>query len=214
MAVSEMTDAGSDRRRRRYSSRLGFDRLSLTELVAHIQAGDEWAWQAMVDRLSRPVWGVLSGFNVDAHLRSDAAAETWKSLFEHLDNVREPERLPGWASVVAANHMRRILRRRTNLHPCEDIERMLADPDAAVAEPDHLIEAETRHVLAGAVERLSPREQIVVRSRAYTSEPVPLATIESDLGIPAGSVGPTLGRSVAKLRADPAVVAFFPSCRD
>ncbi|MEL7156019.1 MAG: sigma-70 family RNA polymerase sigma factor [Actinomycetota bacterium] len=202
---------GRPRRRRPYSARLGFDQCSLTELVTIIQSGDDWAWQAMVDRLSRPVWGVLSGFDVDRHLRNDAAAETWKSLYEHLDNVRDPESLPGWAGVVAANHMRRILRRRKHLHPCDDIERLLPDPDAAVSEPDRLVEAETRCVLSAAVERLSPREQAVVRCRTYTDEPVPLARIEADLGIPAGSVGPTLGRSMAKLRNDPEVAAFFPA---
>lgn len=196
------------RHRVSYSTRLGYGELTLTELVEAIEGGDEWAWQAVVDRLSRNVTGVLSQFNVDCHLRNDAAAETWKTLFEHLGRIRDPERLPGWIGVVAANNMRRILRSRAPLMSFGDMDQL--GEVTAVRDHDDVVDSEVKAMLGRAVERLSSREQAIVRCRAYTETPEPLASMEERLGIPSGSIGPTLGRSVSKLRDDSELQSYFP----
>lgn len=197
------------RRRTSYSTRLGYDEMSLTELVDAIQEGDDWAWQALVERLSGTVNGALSTFRVDVHLRNDAASETWKSLFEHLDRIRDVERLPSWAAIVAINNMRRILRRRTQSVLFGDMERLA--PVIGIDDVDRVVEGEIREALVRAVGRLSCREQAIVRGRSFTDEPEPLAAMEERLGIPTGSIGPTLGRCIRKLRADPDLVRLFPS---
>lgn len=197
------------RPRTNYSTRLGYGALTLTELTHAIESGDDWAWQAVVDRLSRNVCIALSVFRVDSHLRNDAAAETWKTLFEHLGRIRDPERLPGWIAVVATNNMRKILRRRHGTTSFGEIEH-LADV-SGVSDRDRVVEGEVTEMLRRAVDRLSSREQAVVRSRAYTDEPEPLAEMAQRLGIPSGSIGPTLGRGVSKLRTDPELLDFFPN---
>lgn len=197
------------RKRTSHSTRLGYGEMSLTELVGAIQDGDDWAWQALVERLSGTVKGALSTFRVDVHLRNDAAAETWKTLFEHLDRIRDVERLPSWAAIVAINNMRRILRRRTQSVLFGDME-LLANI-IGVDDEDLVVEGEVREALVRAVGRLSGREQAIVRGRSYTDEPEPLAAMEERLGIPTGSIGPTLGRCMHKLRSDPEVVRLFPT---
>lgn len=199
----------NSRPRTSYSTRLGYGRQTLTELAQAIERGDDWAWQAVVERLSRNVCVALSAFRVDSHLRNDAAAETWKALFEHLGHIRDPERLPGWIAVVAANNMRKILRRRRSTMSFGEIEH-LAEV-SGVTDRDQVVEGEVTEMLRRAVDRLSSREQAVVRSRAYTTEPEPLAEIEQRLGIPSGSIGPTFGRGVLKLRSDPELLDFFPN---
>lgn len=196
------------RRRTSYSTRLGYDELTVGELVQAIENDDDWAWQALVDRLSRNVWGALSVFNVDNDLRQDAAAETWKTLLEHLDRIRDTERLAGWIAIVAANNMRKILARRKRSLPISDVE--MLNGVVGVDDPDPVVDGEIREALTRAVDRLSPREQAVVLGRAFTDEPEPLAVMEQRLGIPRGSIGPTLGRCVRKLRSDPELLAFFP----
>ncbi|MEM8922060.1 MAG: sigma-70 family RNA polymerase sigma factor [Actinomycetota bacterium] len=181
----------------------------MPELVDAIRSGDDWAWQALVERLQQPVWGVLSRFQVDQHLKNDAAAETWKTLFEHIDQVREPDRLGGWVGVVAANHLRRMLRRRSSTSTHEDIDMVAFDPALLHLQADPVVERETRSVLDRAVARLSAREQLVVRARAYTDQPVPLAALGAGHAMPTGSIGPTLGRGVEKLRRDPEIMTFF-----
>ena len=84
---------------------------SLTEIVEAIRGGDESRWAELVHRLSGAARSSLARFNVDPELRNDAAAETWRSLFERLDSINDPESLPRWVAVVARNKMIDIIRR-------------------------------------------------------------------------------------------------------
>lgn len=183
---------------------------SLTQLVTAIEGGDQRAWSVLITRLTPAVNSAVRKFNVDAESRADAAAETWRLLFERLHTVENPERLPGWVSVVASNQLTSTLRRasyKREVAVGEDITEA-AEPVVAI---DGVVADETRQVLRSAVSKLSSREQTIVRCRAFTDEPVPFASIERRYGIPAGSVGPTLRRSLRKLRSDPDLSRFFSS---
>lgn len=181
---------------------------SLTELVAAIGDDDERAWSEVVRRLAPAVRSALGRFDVDDELRADAAGETWRVLFERLDTIRDPERLHGWISVVAANQLTSILRHSSRRREVVVLEEVF-DAVQPVDEEDRVVEAEVRHVLDQAVSKLSVREQMVIRCRALTDEPEPLESMERRHGIPVGSVGPTLGRGLRKLRRDPQLSAFF-----
>lgn len=181
---------------------------SLTELVAAIEAGDEQAWPVLVRRLTPAVNAAVRRFDVDHDLRADAIGEVWRVLFERLDTVRDPERLPGWVSVVASNQLTSLLRRASNVREVSMIEQAL-DSVSPVDQTDHLVEDEVRQVLVRALAKLSTREQTVIRCRALTDDPEPLDSMERRYGIPAGSIGPTLGRGLKKLRRDPLLIRFF-----
>lgn len=193
-------------RKHRVACRAGVD-LSLTEIVAAIDGGDQAAWSLLVDRLIGPIRASLAAFNVDAEQRNDAAAETWRTLFERLETVKDPESLPRWVAVVARRKMIDIIRHSGPGGPMADIE---VHPEAAVSsDPDHVVEAETAAVLRAAVSRLSPREQKVVEGRVFTAAPEPLKSLSVKLHMPSGSIGPTLGRSLAKLRQDRELASFL-----
>ncbi len=180
---------------------------SLTEIVEAIRAGDDARWPELVDRLSGAARASLAQFNVDPHLRNDAAAETWRSLFERLDSINDAEALPRWVSVVARNKMIDIVRRSAPRRPTVDIDSVAE----SVGSPDEdpLLAGETSDALQRAVAKLSPREQAIIRGRVFTASPEPLQSMGSQLGIPAGSIGPTLGRGLAKLRRDRELMRFL-----
>lgn len=184
------------------------DTRSLTDLVRAIEGGERRAWTALVRHLDPAVQGALRRFDVDHELRADAAAEVWRILFERLGSVRDPERLHGWVAVVATNQMVSLLRRPSRRREVAAAEEAI-EIVGAVHQTDRVVEDEVREVLERAVSRLSDREQTVIRSRALTDEPLPLASIERTYGIPAGSIGPTLGRGLSKLRRDPQLRRFF-----
>ena len=56
--------------------------------------------------------------------------------------------------------------------------------------------------------QLSPREQQLI-AVLTVDPPVPYAEISARLGIPVGSIGPTRGRCLAKLRRHPAIAALI-----
>lgn len=186
---------------------------SYAELVRAIEAGEDDAWQQLITLLRPTVERVLACYRVDAQLRLDAAADTWEILLTSLDDVRHPERLEGWIATVARNRMNLHLRRRRRDCPTGDVERLRVALVPAASPADRVEREEARLVLQQAVARLSPREQEVIRCRAYTDRPEPLQSMQDRLGIPVGSVGPTLGRGVAKLRRDREVRRFLGAGR-
>lgn len=70
-----------------------------------IEAGDDKAWSVLVRRRTPAINAAVRKFDVADDLRADAIGEVGRVLFERLDTVRDPERLPGWVSVVASNQL-------------------------------------------------------------------------------------------------------------
>ncbi|MEM7339820.1 MAG: sigma-70 family RNA polymerase sigma factor [Actinomycetota bacterium] len=175
------------------------DASHITDLVAVINSGHEEGWTLLIERLTPAVRGTLATFPLNQQIREEAEAETWRTLFEKLPAVREPAALPRWISVVASNHGRRLVRQNNRVIPTDDLAETVDDRETIDVRdiPDDL-----RRALGQAVDRLGDRERAVVMARLLTDRPEPLKTMHDRLGIPVGSIGPTLGRAIAKLRAD------------
>jgi DNA-directed RNA polymerase specialized sigma24 family protein len=71
-----------------------------------------------------------------------------------------------------------------------------------------LLLAERHAALRQAFTRLPPPCQQLI-AMLLEDPPVPYAEISARLGIPLGSIGPSRGRCVEKLRRDPAVAALI-----
>lgn len=183
------------------------DGTSLTDLVETIRNGDLEVWPELVARLSVRVATVLRKFSVDSHLRNDAAAETWRTLFEKLDQIENPESLPAWAAVVARNNMLDLIKRRGRFGPPADLDAVLEHVGSI--DTDAIVEAEIGQALRKAVSRLSPKERAIVEGRVFTDSPESLKAMGERLDMPTGSIGPTLGRSLIKLRRDPELRRFL-----
>ncbi len=175
----------------------------LVELVAAVEAGTPGAWDDLVARLLPTIRAAVNRFDIDPTLRDDAESEALRALFEHLDAIEQPERLPGWVSRVASNAAIDLI--RVDQRQREAAMAEAASTTLETLDRDRLVESELRAVLADAVGRLNRRERIVVTSRLLTEEPEPLKSIQARTGVPSGAIGPTLGRSLSKLRRDPAL---------
>jgi RNA polymerase sigma factor (sigma-70 family) len=160
--------------------------------------GDQSAWDALVERYARLVWSVVRGFRLDDAAAHDVFQTVWLRLVEHVDRIREPERLPGWLSMTAKNECIRVLKRQRRQIP-SDFEFDVADPTSKdFAEP--LIDLEALGVAMEAFEQLSPEHQQLMRLLC-ADPPLDYETIASIIDRPIGSIGPTRARCIAKLRA-------------
>src|SRR4051812_44682093 len=77
--------------------------LTLTELVERARDGEEAAWRLLVARVKNLVWKTVNGFRLGRGDAEDAFAATFFRLAEHIDTIRDPERLPGWVATTARN---------------------------------------------------------------------------------------------------------------
>jgi RNA polymerase sigma factor (sigma-70 family) len=173
--------------------------IDLTTHIADARAGDQDAWDALVHRFNGLVWAVARGYGLDASEASDVAQTTWLRLVEHLDRIREPERLGGWLATTAQREAFRVLRRAGRQYPTEDLD-SLDNTDRPDATPEHrVLDTERDRILWECVEELPPRCRTLLR--ALVADPRPsYDEVSAALSMRKGSIGPTRARCLDCLR--------------
>jgi RNA polymerase sigma factor (sigma-70 family) len=178
----------------------------LADSVARARAGDTRALDDVVRELNPLLWQVARAQGLGREEAADVVQTTWLELLRRLHEIRSPQALTAWLVTTTrrqAWHVRSQLRRRSDEDP--DALEELGDgrPDV----PDLVAGEERRRVLWRHVQRLSERCRALLRVIAFADRP-DYAAVSDALGMPHGSIGPTRGRCLAKLRemllADPA----------
>lgn len=170
--------------------------VSTSELLLAASGGDQDAWNTLVDRYARLVWSVIRGFRLDEATAGDVSQTVWLRLVEHLERIRNPEKLASWLATTARNEAIRTKRIYERAVPTA-VEFQIAD--SAPALDAGLLATERDEAVAEAMASLSDDCQQLLR--AVTADPpLDYETIAEMLDRPIGSIGPTRARCLEKLR--------------
>ena len=175
------------------------DRSDVASLVRRAADGDRKAWDRIVDQYARLIWSITVNFKLAESDAADVAQTTWLRLLQHIDRIEYPDRVGSWLAATARNECLRILaaRKRVVLSH-EDVEL-----DSAVAdEPDideRLLADERAQTVRDAMSSLPRRWQRLLEM-LMADPPASYADISDELELPIGSIGPTRGRCLARLR--------------
>ncbi len=168
--------------------------------------GDERALDALVRLLTPMLWHLARSYRVDQAEAEDAVQNTWLALVVHRGSIQDAQALVRWLSVTVRREAARQAQRSDRVTVVEDSEVDLRMPPVAGPESDAIKGAQAR-ALWSKTKELSSRCQHLLRILAFSDRPDYLS-ISTELGIPVGSIGPTRGRCLDKLRkacvADPA----------
>jgi RNA polymerase sigma factor (sigma-70 family) len=167
------------------------------ELVGLAASGDRTAWEELVGRYERLVWGVARGHRLADADAADVFQTTWLRLLEHLEDLRNPEALSGWLATTARNECLRVLRHQGRQIPTED-DRMPEETVPGTID-ERLLAGERDAALWRAFATLSSRCQALLRMLAGDPPPS-YDDVSLALGMPVGSIGPTRGRCLVSLR--------------
>lgn len=173
---------------------------SVTDLIDRARNGDQSAWNELVERYTRLLWSVARAHRLPQAEAADVVQMTWLLLVENLDHIRDPERLPGWLATTARRECLRTLRLSNREQPSEPDDSYWDAPDDDAEPVDARLLVEERDaVLWGCFTRLPRRCQGLLRVLMATSPPS-YAEVSAALGLPVGSIGPTRGRCIGRLR--------------
>ena len=168
-------------------------------LLAEARAGRTEALAELVPELSPMLWQVARSAGLPAADAEDVVQQAWLRLVSHLDQLTQPGSVASW---LVTTTRREAWRRRSagrRQFPAE--QDWLADqPDQGPDAAEQAVLDEERRELWAALAQLSPRCQQLLRIVAFVPRP-DYDAVAAGLGIPRGSVGPTRGRCLAKLRA-------------
>jgi RNA polymerase sigma factor (sigma-70 family) len=161
-------------------------------------AGDAVALDELVRAMTPVLWHVVRAYRLTTELAEDVVQTTWLSLVRSRASIQEPAAVGGWLTTTARREAWKVAKANGRGIPVEDDElsRRLPDEDSAEAE---VVRRDGDERLWGAVERLSERCQALLRIVAFEHRP-DYTTIAANLGMPVGSIGPTRGRCLQKLR--------------
>jgi RNA polymerase sigma factor (sigma-70 family) len=169
-------------------------------LVAAAADGEPQAWRELIDR-----YAVLIRSVCRAHRLCDADAEdvgqlTWLRAVEHIGRLRDPDRFGAWVGTTARRECLRVLQGRKRVVPtCDEVREPLFA--AHVDEDEIALAAERRAAVRQALTALPERQRTLLRLLHSEREPS-YDTISSRLGMPVGSIGPTRGRALERLRKE------------
>lgn len=174
--------------------------VSVTELFRRAEAGEQVAWNAIVDRYTRLVWSVARAHRLRDADAADVVQTTWMRLVEHFGRIENPACLPAWLTTTARRESLRILRQSGRQLLTDDEHGMteLADDNAAALDA-RLLTEERDAILWNCFRQLSRRCQVLLRVLMATPPP-DYASVSAALGMKTGSIGPTRGRCLAQLR--------------
>jgi RNA polymerase sigma factor (sigma-70 family) len=160
--------------------------------------GQEQAVGQIVAELSPLLWQVARAAGLGSGDAEDVLQTVWVRLLSHLDGIHTSGALTAWLVTTAKREAWRVRAAgRRQLLAGEDWFAAIPDPEPGSEE--RVIVDDQRRALWAAMAQLSPRCQELLRIVAFVPRP-DYGTVAVALGIPRGSVGPTRGRCLAKLR--------------
>jgi len=181
------------------TAKQGLDSSGVAQLVRRAADGDKQAWERLVDQYARLIWSITGEFRLAESDAADVAQTTWLRLLEHIDRIEYPDRVGSWLAATARNECLRSIAARKRVvlgHDDADLESAAAD------EPDidaRLLADERAQVVHDAMSCLPRRWQRLLEL-LMADPPVSYAEISDQLDLPIGSIGPTRGRCLARLR--------------
>jgi RNA polymerase sigma factor (sigma-70 family) len=183
---------------------------SLVDLVALARKGDRAAWKVLVHRLQGVVWRATADVGLSYEDRQDVFAAAFFRLFERLDDIREPAKLPGWLATTARNEIRQLLRTKKRLEPRDVVEPF--EPVMTTSVDEQLLDGELRSALQAAFLRLSEACQELLRLTTAVP-PLSYDEISALTGMARGSLGPNRQRCLEHLRHAPELRPFLEGAR-
>ena len=177
-----------------------------TDAFSRYRGGDREALDQLVELLTPLLWRTVRQTGLDVPTAEDVVQSVWLSLLRKVDSIRDPHAVVKWLITAARREAWRVGERvrdeagRTAGTLGVDDEETLGLPGQPDGLPDEIVFRDDRQRrLWEHVQQLPTRCRQLVGVIAFADRP-DYALIAESLGMPVGSIGPTRGRCLAKLR--------------
>jgi RNA polymerase sigma factor (sigma-70 family) len=168
-------------------------------LFSLYRAGDEGQMAELLKILTPILWHTARAARLDAASAEDVLQTVWLTLVRKADTIAEPLAVLQWLVVTTKREAWRVARTQARVRP-DDLEAAGGSGDeSSESVEDAVLRATSDQRLWQHVERLPERCRALLRVIAFADRP-DYAELAQALGMPQGSIGPTRGRCLAKLR--------------
>lgn len=159
--------------------------------------GDREQLRVLVTLLTPLLWHTARAQRAPQQLAEDAIQTAWLRLVDASGTITDPKGVVSWLVVTVKRETWRLMR----LSGRESIPESGPPDSVEATTPEELaIAGDQQRVLWRHVSELPERCRELLRVIAFAATP-DYAGVAASLGMPIGSIGPTRGRCLAKLRA-------------
>ena len=162
--------------------------------------GDQRALDDLVRLMSPVLWHVVRATGLEREPAEDVVQSTWLAMVRSAEGISDPQAVSGWLCTTARREAWRTRKQSTRSTPVEDEALEFRLPNEESPEAAVVLDDEQRR-LWSSLAKLPERCQRLLRIVAAEQRP-DYTRIASDLQMPVGSIGPTRGRCLDKLRAE------------
>jgi RNA polymerase sigma factor (sigma-70 family) len=177
------------------------------DAFAAYREGDRASFDELVTVLTPLLWHTVRSQGVDQVATEDVVQTIWMRLLHSSASIRDPQTIVQWLLTAARREAWRISK-RTRVEDSRRVPLPGQDGDQAdvATGPEELtdetvLREERQRRLWTHVQALPDRCRELLRVIAFADRP-DYAVIAASLGMPVGSIGPTRGRCLAKLRKE------------
>jgi RNA polymerase sigma factor (sigma-70 family) len=167
--------------------------------------GDETRMGELVALVTPILWHTARAQRLDAQAAEDVVQTSWLALVRSADTITDAQAVLQWLIVTTRREAWRVVKRSDRVEVREFESDDVVGP-AHERPEDQALRSDEDARLWQHIAGLSERCQSLLRVIAFADKP-DYAVVARALGMPVGSIGPTRGRCLAKLRealaADP-----------
>jgi RNA polymerase sigma factor (sigma-70 family) len=174
-------------------------------LSTRAAAGDQGAWDEIVERYAPMVWSICTRYRLSDRDLQDVAQNVWLLLVEQLGKLPEPAGLPRWLAVTTRRECLRVVTAARGPQP-PGAGPSVAQPDDAVI-GEEISAAERNAALRSALAWLPPPCGQLI-GMLVSDPPQSYAAISAAVGIPVESIGARRARCLERIRESGALLGL------
>jgi RNA polymerase sigma factor (sigma-70 family) len=160
----------------------------------------------LVALLTPILWHTARAQRLDRSSAEDVVQSAWFALVRSSESIADPQAVLGWLITTVRRESWRVVKRDGRADPTEFLDHDIVSPLSEMPE-ERVLRDDGDGRLWQHIARLPERCQMLLRVIAFADRP-DYAAVADALGMPVGSIGPTRGRCLAKLRSQ---LALDPS---
>lgn len=161
-------------------------------------SGDSVALDELVATMTPVLWQVARSYRLSQEQAEDVVQSTWLSFVRKHSSILDTAAVGAWLTLTTRREAWRVAKRSARDVPVEDDALESRVPTQRSAE-SVVVEGDRNSRVWAAVEGLPERCRRLLRVVAFDHRPDYVGLAE-ELNMPIGSIGPTRGRCLGKLR--------------
>jgi RNA polymerase sigma factor (sigma-70 family) len=169
------------------------------QAFAAYRGGDIQRMDELVDLLTSILWHTARGQGLSQASAQDVVQTAWLRLIENAERITDARAVMGWLIVTVRRESWRVAKATRTGGPGWTGEPDAGQPDARPDPGEHAVLAADQQVLWRHILSLPAKCQALLRVIAFSDRP-DYASVAASLQMPVGSIGPTRGRCLEKLR--------------